>query len=204
MLLWVGTKQTCAPQAIIGHLKREALLLSALLRLTHCPSLISLWCAAWRPSCDHGWGGPPAPASSGPGFHSSRAKVGGTNPPHSSVEAGEGGEGWRREKMSREKHRESVNGGVNEREIDREGKTEWGWQIERETQIRRWKYTVALGHTKVKKSFDSSTLRARERPKERTGEQTEGHRFVQISLSVLLLFATNVCSLICQYSFIWI
>ena len=64
---------------------------SALLLLTHCPSPVGLWCAAWRPSYGHEWGGRPAPASSGPGFHSSRAKAGGTNPPRSSA-GGENGE----------------------------------------------------------------------------------------------------------------
>lgn len=95
-MLCLGVLKTTAPEAIFGHLK--TLSLPAPLLLTRCPSPISLWCAAWRPSCGHGWGGPPAPASSGPGFHSSRAKVGGTNPPHSSVEAGNGGEGREKEK----------------------------------------------------------------------------------------------------------
>lgn len=73
-------------------------LLTALSLLTRCPNPILLWCAAWRPSNGHEWGGQPAPASSGPRFHSSRAKAGGTNPPHFSggLEKGRKGEGWKR------------------------------------------------------------------------------------------------------------
>lgn len=86
------------------------------IQLTRCPSPIWPWCAAWRPSCGHGWGCRPAPASSGPGFHSSRAKAGGTNPPRSSVErrAGEGGI------QTSEKHRDAFKGG-DWKEIDKNG-----------------------------------------------------------------------------------
>lgn len=105
--------------------------------LTRCPSPISPWCAAWRPSCGHGWGGPPAPASSGPRFHSSRAKVGGTNPPRSSVEAGNSGGEKKKKKRKKTVERNTQRRRLKV-EIDRRGTTEWGWRMERKMQIRRY------------------------------------------------------------------
>lgn len=107
------------------------------------------------------------------------------------------GRRWFRDERGREKkHRESVKGGVGGvggwKRNWREGKTEWGCQTERETEIRRWKYTVA---SECNRKRIKSTLRARRRSEERS--QTAEQRFVQISLSALLLFAINVCSTIC-------
>lgn len=183
-LVSVCTLRETALEAILGHLKREGLFLSALPLLTRCPSPISPWCAASRPSCGHGWGGPPAPASSGPGFHSSRAKAGGTNPPHSSVD----GENQKRRDGGGK--RESVKGDEWKGKLPRRKE-----KIEGKTRIRKRKYTADSSHprhkwkqsdrTRIKRA--KSTLRGGGRPRERSRQRLK-NGFVQISFSVLLLF----------------
>lgn len=150
MVLWDGTvkKNLKKKKCPWSHL-REVLPL-----LTRCPSPISPWCAAWRPSCGHGWGGPPAPASSGPRFHSSRAKVGGTNPPRSSVEAGNsGGEKKKKKekKNSWEKHsKEKVESGNWQEGNDRMGMTDGKEDADKKILLlraaRKWKRSERQTH----------------------------------------------------------
>lgn len=98
---------------------------------------------------------------------------------------------WEREKVGRdERERVRRRGGVEEK-------------LTRRKDRMRMPDREGNGDKKVKicscirRKCIKSTLRARQRSEERS--ETAEHRFVQISLSALLLFAMNVCSTICPF-----
>lgn len=170
MVLWEGTIKTTAPEAVFGHLRKSgpshlcpssthSLPQSNLAVMCCLTSLMRSW-VRWPTStcllrsrisfitCQSRW-------NKSPSFFC-------------------GGRKWwgkmEEEEISRGSDTVSESKGRNESEIDKKEKTEWGWQTEGKTQIRRWKKYSCTETPKKRKRSLRTNIREPNRHWEEEGD----------------------------------